>query len=68
MGDGLDRVVYVCFAMLGVPLGSANLTGVCGGKGGGKWIRGLLWRLQHYVTTRNVHLCVCERAVALSLC
>lgn len=56
-------VVCVCFAMLGVPLGSAGLTG-------GKWIRDLFWRLHHYITTLNevcVRVCACSEGVVLSL-
>lgn len=45
----------VCFAMLGVPLGSASLSG---GRGGG--FRDLLQRLHHCITTMNdVHVCGC---------
>lgn len=53
-GRRLDGgLVCVCFAMLGVPLGSASLTG-------GKWIRDLLSRLHHYITILNgVHVCAC---------
>ncbi len=55
-GRRLDGgVVCVCFAVLGVPLGSASLAG-----GGGGGLRDLLWRLHHYITTLNgVHVCVC---------
>ena len=43
----------VCFAMLGVPRGSASLTG------GGE-LKDLLWRLHHYITSPDgVHVCAC---------
>lgn len=57
-------VVCVCFAMLGVPLGSAGLAG-------GKWIRVLLWGLHHYITTLNgihVRVCVCVQRGLSFLC
>lgn len=46
----------VCFAMLGVPLGSASLTG--GGVLGG--LKDLLSSLHHYITSPDgVHVFVC---------
>lgn len=54
MGGGHEAAEgwCVCFAMLGVPLGSDSLTG------GGSWIRDLLWRLHHYITAEWCS-CVC---------
>lgn len=55
---GLDGgVVCVCFAVLGVPLGSASLTG------GGEGVRGLetfsRGSIITFTTLNNVHVCGC---------
>lgn len=57
-GGGLDGgAVCVCFAMLGVPLGSASLTG------GGEGVRDLetfsRGSIITFTTLNNVHVCGC---------